>query len=234
MASLIAGAAWWIQPSTRPTERGPQPAPVSSAVAVPQEKGELGHVPPPRVALDSLSSDPGFARWLQEAGLVERVVAAVAAVAEGNSPREPLSFLAPQGAFTVSERKTGTFISPASHARYDGVTRVFCSLDAQAVAGVYATLRPSLSATFATLARPGARFDQALQSSIQSMLEVPVVRGEVEVVPRGAVWAYKDASLEALNPAQKHLLRMGPQNVARIQDKLRELSSALELKLARR
>jgi hypothetical protein len=33
--------------------------------------------------------------------------------------------------------------------------------------------------------------------------------------------------LEELSPAQKHLLRMGPANVQKIQSKLRELASAL-------
>jgi hypothetical protein len=189
---------------------------------------------PPPGALESLSSDPEYARWLQVGGLIDRIAAAVAIVAEGESPREPLSFLAPQGAFTVDERARGTFIASVSYARYDGVARVFSSLDTEAVSRIYPTVRPALSAAYATLAPSGARFDHALQRAIQQMLAVPVVRGEVEVVPRGAVWAYKDASLEALSPAQKHLLRMGPKNVARIQDKLRELSSALELKLARR
>jgi hypothetical protein len=200
----------------------------------PQASVDTGHTPLSRADLEALSSDPEYARWLQEGGFVERIVAAVALVAEGDSPRELLAFLAPQGAFTVEERKSGVFISPASYARYDGVARAFSSLDVEAVRRVYVTFRPALAAAYAPIAPPGARFEHALQRAIQRMVEVPVVRGEVAVVPRGAVWAYQDASLEALSPAQKHLLRMGPQNVARIQDKLRELSNALELQLARR
>jgi hypothetical protein len=234
VVGLVAGAVRWRQPSTPPAERGPQPTAVPPVAVAPQPQVETGRTPPPRAALESLSSDPEYARWLLVGGLVDRIASAVAIVAEGDSPREPLSFLAPKGAFMVDERARGTFITSASYARYDGVARVFSSLDAEALGRVYLTLRPALSAVYATLSPPGARFDQALQRATQRMLEVPRVRGEVEVVPRGAVWAYKDASLEALTPAQKHLLRMGPKNVARIQDKLRELSNALELKLARR
>jgi hypothetical protein len=41
------------------------------------------------------------------------------------------------------------------------------------------------------------------------------------------MYEYADRKLEALTPAQKQLLRMGPSNVARIQAKLREVQAAL-------
>jgi hypothetical protein len=40
-------------------------------------------------------------------------------------------------------------------------------------------------------------------------------------------YAFSDSNLEELNPAQKHFLRLGPQNMARIQIKLRALISGL-------
>lgn len=234
VGGLVAGAVWWSQPSASTAALSPPVMAPPPVAAVPQAPVAPIHTRPPLELLESLSSDPEYARWLQAGGLVDRIAASVAAVSEGHSPREPLSFLAPQGSFKVEERKTGTFISTASYARYDTVARVVNSLDVEAVGRAYSALRPALSAAYATLAPPGARFDQALQRSMQTLLAVPVVHGDTEVVPRGAVWAYKDTSLEALTPAQKHLLRMGPKNVARMQEKLRALSDALDLKLARR
>ncbi len=43
------------------------------------------------------------------------------------------------------------------------------------------------------------------------------------------MYEYADRTLEALTPAQKQLLRMGPANVARIQAKLREFQAALAI-----
>ena len=40
---------------------------------------------------------------------------------------------------------------------------------------------------------------------------------------------YADPRLEALQPAQKQLLRMGPENAERVQDQLRRLATALDL-----
>ena len=38
-----------------------------------------------------------------------------------------------------------------------------------------------------------------------------------------------DTELEGLSQAQKHLLRMGPENILRINSKLRELAQALDI-----
>ena len=55
--------------------------------------------------------------------------------------------------------------------------------------------------------------------------DVPVKR----VVRAVVVYEYADPRLEAMTPAQKALLRMGPRNVPRVQAKLRELAAALGL-----
>ncbi len=46
-----------------------------------------------------------------------------------------------------------------------------------------------------------------------------------------AVDAYEfvDPALESLSPAQKHLLRMGPDNARLVREKLREIADLLEL-----
>ena len=45
----------------------------------------------------------------------------------------------------------------------------------------------------------------------------------------GIVYAYADPRLEGLSPAQKQLLRMGPENVKAIQAKLREIAAVLQI-----
>jgi hypothetical protein len=45
---------------------------------------------------------------------------------------------------------------------------------------------------------------------------------------KGATWAFADPALERLDPAQKQLLRMGPENAARIIDTLRQVQRQLQ------
>ncbi|MNG38043.1 hypothetical protein D3C84_1255880 [compost metagenome] len=47
--------------------------------------------------------------------------------------------------------------------------------------------------------------------------------------PHLETYHYADERLEALLPAQKQLLRMGPDNARRIQDQLQRLGTALDL-----
>ena len=46
---------------------------------------------------------------------------------------------------------------------------------------------------------------------------------------KGAIYLYADAQLESLGPVEKHLLRMGPRNARLLQEKARELRTALGL-----
>lgn len=219
----------------RHEERPPEVA------ATPLVDAGLAAEPPPEVSLPEsdgrvrelvgrLSSEPEFAKWLQEKDLVRRFTAAVNNVAEGASPRMVLGFLAPSGGFEVTrERSRPTTIDPRSYARYDTVARVFGSLDAQMAGSVYRELRPLIDQAHRELAPPGQTFDGTFSRAIQHLLAVPIQEGPVEVQPRGALYAYASPELEGLSAAQKHLLRMGPQNMRTIQGKLRELQSALGL-----
>ncbi|WP_224243604.1 DUF3014 domain-containing protein [Hyalangium gracile] len=217
-------------------------APVVSAPTPPPaaaEKDEATGEPLPaleqsdpraRDLLGQLSQDPDLRNWLATEGLIRRFTAAVANIAEGESPRAVLPFLAPQGTFQVVERDGRTFIAPESFARYDAVARALTSLDTQASARVYRTLRPLLNQAFGEIAPPGQRFDQTLARAIQRMINTRVPEGDLEVVDTpGVNYAYAAPELEQLSAAQKHLLRMGPTNARAIQAKLRELQGALGL-----
>ena len=54
-----------------------------------------------------------------------------------------------------------------------------------------------------------------------------VEAGRVNDAGRLLLERLKGAALEGLEPAQKQLMRMGPRNVSRVQEKLREIQRAL-------
>ncbi|HYH96756.1 DUF3014 domain-containing protein [Hyalangium sp.] len=242
---VALGTGWYIlknkgePPSTPPPPAAAAPTPPAQPEA-PQPPG------PPLPALDqsdtrtrelagAMSTDPELQKWLAFEGLIRRFTAASANIAEGESPRAVLPFLAPQGAFQVVERNGRTFIAPESFARYDTVARALTSLDTQATATTYKALKPLVDQAFAEIAPPGQRFDETLSRAIQRMLDTPVPEGDLEVVDTpGVNYAYAAPELEQLSAAQKHLLRMGPANARALQAKLRELHGALGLPAAGR
>ncbi len=74
---------------------------------------------------------------------------------------------------------------------------------------------------------PEEDFDKTLDEAIVELLKVPVVKGEILLESKVISYAMADPKLEDLSEAQKHLLRMGPENVRKIQAKLREIGLAL-------
>jgi hypothetical protein len=74
---------------------------------------------------------------------------------------------------------------------------------------------------------PDLDFDDRLGQAIAELIAVPVAPEAPVLVEEVLRYEFADAELEALSDAQKHLLRMGPRNVQRIQHKLRELALAI-------
>ncbi|MBU8894752.1 DUF3014 domain-containing protein [Corallococcus sp. M34] len=214
----------------------PAPVPAAPPAEVPVAAASLpdsdGRV---RELVGKLSLEAELAKWLQEKDLIRRFTAAVSNIADGESPRTVLGFLAPTGAFEVNEaRGAATTIHPRTYARYDAVARVLGTIDARGSGLVFRELHPLMDQAYAEIAPPGQTFDQALSRAIAAMLAVPAAESPVEVHPQGALYAYAAPELEGLSRAQKHLLRMGPANIRIIQAKLRELQVELKLPVAGR
>ena len=175
-----------------------------------------------------ISSHPKLAAWLVNEDLVRRFVASVDNIAAGVSPLAHLGFLRPKEGFEVDEQRSGVLvIEPDSYGRYDLVSQVFSSLDTEGTAALYRELEPLIDEAYAEIGPTNADFDDRLQKAFDLLLAVPVLEGPAEVEQLILTYAWADDELEALSAAQRHFLRMGPDNVSTIQDKLGELRAAL-------
>jgi Protein of unknown function (DUF3014) len=214
------------------------PTPPPTAAAVPTPAATPAIALPPLDASDDLvrdlaktfSNHPGFGPWLGVKNLVRTFVVVVGNVVDGENPASHVLFLAPRPPFLVRDAKGRTVVDPRSYGRLDGLADVVASFDAQECARVFGLVEPLTDAAYRELGHPEGRFREALGKAIQSLLDVPLLEGDVpvkRVVRAIVVYEYADPKLEALSPAQKALLRMGPRNVPRVQAKLRELAAAL-------
>ncbi|MBN9685717.1 MULTISPECIES: DUF3014 domain-containing protein [unclassified Corallococcus] len=229
--ALLGGSSYLLlrtpEPPPAPTPAIAEPTPPAPpAPPAVQLSGTDARV---RELLKGLSGDADYARWLASEDLARRFAASVNLVAEGQSPRMPLSFMAPTGTFRVTKRHGHTVASPESHTRYDAVARVITSLDAKKAGQVYQELKPLLDAAHAELAPPGRSLDATLSQAIGRLTRVSIPKTPPELTPKGALYVYADPNLEALGAAEKHLLRMGPENMRKVQAKLTELAAGLGL-----
>ena len=177
----------------------------------------------------TLSSHPEFTRWLARNGLVRTLAAVVTNVADGESPRPHLEFLAPAVRFRARSGgvRRPLVADPAGFKGYDATGDAVASVDAAAAASAYRAIEPLLDAAHRELGHPEGRFRDSLDRAMAALLAVPVLPEDTVLEPHATVLRYADPSVEALTPAQKQLLRTGPRNVRLVQAKLRELQAAL-------
>ena len=238
----VAGlAVWvlWLAPARRQAHAPPPEVAAPTAVPAPtptlQERLSerlqgvtlLTSDAAVRELVAALSAHPELAKWLASEDLVRGFTATVNNIAEGTSPRPHLSLLRPAGTFRVIERDGVLTVDPRSWRRYDLVADVFVSLDTAGTVALYRELRPLVDEAHREIARPGLDFDGRLLAAIDHLLQVPVIEGDVQVTEKVVTFTYANDALEGLSDAQRHLLRMGPENVRRVQAKLRELKAAL-------
>jgi hypothetical protein len=221
----------------KPAPPPPTPLPVAPpATAAPAPSATPAVPLPPlgesdafvRAIAGALSSRPELARWLAQNALIRRLTVVVENVASGETPRPHLDFLAPKQRFAARRRPPSQIVpDPKGFAGYDGFADTIGSVDAAAAAAAYRTLAPLFEAAYVELGHPEGGFPGALDRATKALLAVPVLREDVALVPHAVGFRYQDPALEALTPAQKQFLRIGPRNVRIVQAKLRELQQAL-------
>jgi hypothetical protein len=235
-AGLAVGAAaawWWIQ-----SHRVPEPAAVTQTTGTDASltAGEPERPLPPlgqmdtflRALLGALSTHPDVARWLATDDLIRQMANGIDRVSRGQTPARDVPILRPKGDFAVQRRGRQMAVDPASFRRYDSLAALVESLDPRAVADAYRTIRPRLDEAYRALGRAEGSVNDALNVALQLLIDTPIVTEPVTVVAgKGATYAFADDQYERLAPVQKQLLRMGPANARRVQDRLREIKSAI-------
>lgn len=185
--------------------------------------------PEVREVLQPASSHPVFIDWLKTEDLVRKFVAVVDNIANGQSPANHLAFLRPQENFRVKTGNGRLVIDPRSYERYDTVVTAFASLQEESLKSLFLRLRSLMDQAYRELGYPEKQFKDTLKEAITVLLQTPVVEGDIYLNKKVISYAFKDPRLERLNPAQKHLLRLGPQNTQKIHTKLRQIAAALNL-----
>lgn len=237
---LVVGGAWlWLgSRSDRSSDWSPSDFDTTNAGPAAEPSADPEEPPPldlpeleasdefvRRVAA-GLSAHPRLAAWLATDALIRRFVGTVVDLAGGFHPAEHAPFLRPEAPFSVRDAGGRTVIAESSYARYDLHAAVVQSLDTEGSVRLFRQLRPLIDEAWAERGLPGT-FDDALELAFQNLLAVQVPAAPPEVVEVDGVWTFRDAELESRRGAAKALIRMGPDNARRIQQKLRDVQVLL-------
>ena len=176
-----------------------------------------------------LSTHPKLVKWLAPDDLVRRMVASVDNLSRGNSPRAHLEHMRPEEGFGAAVVDGAVVLDPESYARYDLLTEVFTSLDIGATVRLYYELEPLFEEAYNQLGHPSRSFSDALDEAIARLIDTPIPEGKLEVEKHLLVYRFTDPLIESMSPAEKHLVRLGPENARKVKSKLTFLRSALDL-----
>jgi len=244
IGSLGGGGYYWFSrrkpaPADRSAVSPAGPAPAEASRSPLGGPADSVNVPPlgesdpvVRLLVQSMSSHPRVLAWLATDGLIRNFTVVVGNVADGRTPARQLGMLKPAGRFKTVAASNGLTIDPASYARYDDLAAAVGTIDAQAAARVYGTLKPRIEEAHRELGSQEP-FDATLEQAIVRLVHTP---GAIDprVVAKGAEgFQYTDERLESLSDSQKLLLRMGPSNAQIVRNKLKEIGVALGIPAAR-
>ncbi|MFV1468092.1 DUF3014 domain-containing protein [Idiomarina sp. HB] len=206
------------EPEPAPEPQEPEPEPI----ALP----ELDESTP--TVLQNLDSAEINIRPLKSSQLIRDAVVLMDNISNGSIVRERTIVQRPDGRFKVLEVDGELYIDESSYHRYDALVDWFVSLEADVLVENYELFKPLVQEAYAEIGYPESDFDSTLLEAIEVALDTPVPDGLVQVEDDSVMYTFADDSYESLPAAQKQLLRMGPDNIQRVKDKLREIRRALQ------
>lgn len=168
--------------------------------------------------------------WLAETELIRTAATVLQNAAKGTMPRQFVEFLAPQGRFTVT-RAAQITASTESFARYDDFVSILTSVSPEQAASTFNLIEPLLGEALRELGGDEAgRVVTPRELAFTALgvaLETPRGIESAPLVQPKVIYKYADDELENLQPLQKQLLRMGPANLAALQEWLEDFGLAL-------
>ena len=252
--AVIVGAAagggyyWWQRQSAPPLApavpapaAAPQPAAQASTeppgIEHPVEQAGASSAPVSLPALDesdaalreALAGIFGAAtldELLRPQDFVRNVVATI-----DNLPRKSIALrLSPlkpvPGAFRVSGPE-GALVGGDNAARYAPYVRAMEAIDSAKLVAIYVRLYPLFQQAYTDLGYPSRYFNDRVFEVIDDLLATPEVRGPLALTQPKVLYEYADPALQGMSAGQKILVRMGPENEAKVKAKLREIKRAL-------
>jgi hypothetical protein len=180
-------------------------------------------------AEDAAEPPLAFVSWLEREDLMRRFAVVVDNAAMGNIPRQQLDFLAPEGPFPVVRDNDDIFVDERGFARYDRFVDTVVRVSPERAADLMDLFSPLFSQALQELGYVHPEPRARLRAAIDHALATPVIEDRIQLVQPGVLYQYADPDLEALTPLQKQLMRMGPDNLRRLQAYLQDVRTALEL-----
>jgi len=159
--------------------------------------------------------------------IIHRFVVLVDSLPHRKLPMRFRLFRPVAGRFLASGPEDSPLLSPDNYRRYTPYVLMAQAVSSQTLVATYIRFYPLLQQEYKRLGYPHGYFNDRVVAAIDNMLATPDVSGPIKLVQPNVLYQFADPRLEALSAGQKALLRMGPENAARIKAKLEKIRSDL-------
>jgi len=216
-----------VQP---PPQSGPQPLIRFPVPAAPHEAPLPALDQSDDMVKDRLSTLIGsetFQALFVPKDIIQRVVVTVDNLPKRRLPQRYFPFHPVEGRFRVAGKEDDQVISGNNYRRYTPFVKLAEAVDTDKLVALYRYLYPLLQAAYRDLGFPHGNFNDRAIEVLDDLLDTPDVHGPIKLVQPGVYYKFADPALEARSAGQKILLRMGPDNAARVKARLRALRDGL-------
>jgi len=164
--------------------------------------------------------------------IIARIVTTIdnltpAKLASNAVPLKPVS-----GKIQVKHVEDRIYLSEQNSKRYAPYITLLEKADSAELDAIYRKFYPLFQESYKDLGDPTAYFNDRLIDVIDHLLAAPEPTYPVELAQPKVFFEYVDPELEAASAGQKILLRIGPENAAKVKAKLREIRTELTAKHA--
>ena len=178
--------------------------------------------------LRALLNGAALIRLMADDQIIRKFVVFVENISRGGFPQTGLPYKGITQPMPIRNIDDNLFVMDGSaHARFNQVIDIFVSIDTAASMALYRTLSPLFQQAYAEIGFRNVSFDDTLRSAINNVLRTADVAGPYQLVRPSIMYLYADASIENLQQVHKQLIRIGPENSAKLKDKLREFVTEL-------
>jgi hypothetical protein len=219
----VAAPAAPPRPQAEPAIEHPLPAGAENAPGAAPLPELADSDAPLRDALGQLSGSDNVKRYLMPENVIRRLVVTIdnlprQKVAVEKRPTTPIA-----GSFMAQGDEQHGTLDPKNFERYKPLVAVISQLDMHQLGAVYIHFYPLFQQAYQNLGYPNGYFNDRLVQVIDLLLATPQENGPIELVRPNVMYQFADPALEARPAGQKLLIRMGPENAAAIEAKLKEL-----------
>lgn len=159
-------------------------------------------------------------RLLAPDDVIRKFVVFVHNAAEGELPQLEYPLRTIPGTFEVNEVGANFYeLAPSNYERYEPMISTVTEMDPASVIALYRQMKPLFQEAYAEIGFQ-EDFDQVVLRAIEQVIAFEPDEGPYQLIMPSVQYIYADSQYESLSPVQKQLIRIGPENLQRLKQRL--------------